>query len=337
MRLRRSDCSGAGIRRRRAGKGFTYLDVEGDRITDPEAVDRIKQLAIPPAWSDVWICPAVNGHIQATGFDDAGRKQYLYHEHWSRTASAKKFDEMLEFSRKLPALRKAVNTDFDSDEITRESALACAVRLMDLGFFRIGSEQYAEENRTFGVATLLKSHVSLIGEDAVRFEYSAKGSQKRIQDVYEHDVRAITEKLLRRRSGPDDFLVYKRGRSWVDVRSSDINEYIQEHTDRRFSAKDFRTWNGTVLAAVELGTADLPDSKRGRERKIREAIERVAELLGNTPAVCRSSYVDPRVLDRFRNGHRIEVPAEWRIGSAPRLRSRIEKRVRDLIEVPGNH
>jgi len=331
VRLRRSDCSGKGIARRRAGKGFTYVDSDGDRVTDTETLDRIKALAIPPAWKDVWICPVVNGHIQATGFDDAGRKQYRYHDFWSKRASARKFDEMIEFSRKLPALRKAVSTDLDSEDLTRESALACAVKLMDLGFFRIGSEQYAEENETYGVATILKSHVSLEGTEGVRFEYSAKGSQERVQVVEDPEVRKISERLLRRRSGPDDFLAYKEGRNWVDVKSSDVNRYIQEHTDERFSAKDFRTWNGTVLAAVELGATDLPDSKRGRERRIREAIESVSELLGNTPAVCRSSYVDPRVLDRYRNGHRIEVPSSWEVGSSPRLRTRIEKRVRDLI------
>ena len=332
MRLRRSDCSGKGITRRRAGKGFTYVDADGRRVTDEETIDRIKALAIPPAWKEVWICPAVNGHIQATGIDDAGRKQYRYHDFWNQRASARKFDEMIEFSRKLPALRKAVSNDLDTEEITKESALACAVKLMDLGFFRIGSEQYAEANETYGVATILKSHVSLAGDDAVRFEYTAKGSIDRVQDVEDPEVRAISEKLLRRRSGPDDFLAYKEGRRWVDVKSNDVNSYIQEHTDDRFSAKDFRTWNGTVLAAVELGATDIPDSKRGRERKIKEAVESVSELLGNTPTVARNSYIDPRVLDRFRNGHQIKVPENWEVGSSPRQRTQIEKRVRDLIQ-----
>lgn len=332
MRLKRSDCSGEGILRRRAGKGFTYVDSGGERVTDPRVVGRIKELAIPPAWKEVWICPAENGHIQATGIDDAGRKQYLYHDLWSQKASSKKFDEMLAFSRKLPALRKAVSLDIDPDELSRECALACAVRLMDLGFFRIGSEQYAEENETFGMATIRKDHVSLVDDDGVRFEYSAKGSQERVQIVRDPEVRKVSEKLLRRRSGPEDFLAYKHGRRWVDVKSGDINGYIQEHAGERFSAKDFRTWNGTVLAAVELGVTEMPDSKRGRERRIREAIGEVSDLLGNTPAVCRASYIDPRVLDRYRNGHRIDVPKSWRVGAAPRTRATIERRVRDLIE-----
>jgi DNA topoisomerase-1 len=331
-RLKRSDCSRSGIGRRRAGKGFIYTDAGGERITDEDVLDRVKSLAIPPAWQDVWICPYDNGHIQATGIDDAGRKQYLYHEHWSSSRATKKFQEVLEFSRRLPRLRKKVAEDLDPDEITRESALACAVRLMDLGFFRIGSEQYAEENSTYGVATILKSHVRLIRGGGVRFEYSAKGSQERIQDVFDPDVRKVSEVLLRRRSGPDDFLAWKDGRRWVDIRSAEINDYIREHSGGEFSAKDFRTWNGTVLAAVELGLGDIPSSKRGRERRIREAVEAVSESLGNTPAVCRASYIDPRVLDEFRDGNRIRVPDAWEVGSSPRERTLIERRVRELIE-----
>ncbi len=331
-RLKRSDCSRTGITRRRAGKGFIYLDAEGERVTDEEVVDRIKALAIPPAWQEAWICPYDNGHIQATGIDDAGRKQYLYHEKWSHQRSMAKFDQMLDFSRKLPAIRNAVAQDLSGEDISRERVIACAVRLMDLGFLRIGSEQYAEENSTYGVATILRSHVTLVDDDGVRFEYSAKGSQDRIQDVHDPEVRQVSEAMLRRRSGPDDFLAYKDGRRWVDVLSGDINEYIQEHAGDLSSAKDFRTWNGTVLAAVELGLGGMPDSKRGRERRIREAIEAVSQKLGNTPAVCRGSYIDPRLLDHFRNGHRIDVPNGWEVGSSPPVRSRIEKRVRDLIE-----
>ncbi len=331
-RLKRADCSGPGIKRRRAGRGFVYLDPDGNRVADPEVIDRIKALVIPPAWSDVWICAWDNGHIQATGIDDAGRKQYLYHEHWSQTRSSRKFDETLDFSRKLPKLRKAVEQDLEPEDISRESALACAVRLMDLGFFRIGSEQYTEENGTFGVATIRRDHVELVGDDGIRFEYSAKGSQDRIQDVHDPAVRKIAEKLLRRRSGPDDFLAWKDGRAWVDVRSHEINEYIQAHTDERFSAKDFRTWNGTVLAAVELGSIEMPDTNRGRDNAIRDAVKAVAEQLGNTVAVCRASYIDPRVLDRFRNGVQIKVPRSWEIGAAPKQRALIERRVRDMIE-----
>lgn len=331
-RLKRSDCARTGIARRRAGKGFVYLDAEGSRIKDETLIDRIKALVIPPAWQEVWICPYDNGHIQATGIDDAGRKQYLYHEKWSQQRSMAKFDEMLDFSRKLPALRKVVGRDLAGEKLSRERVLACAVRMMDLGFFRIGSEQYAEENSTYGVATILRSHVTLVDDDGVRFEYSAKGSQDRIQDVHDPAVRKVAEPLLRRRSGPDDFLAFKDDRIWVDLRSSHINEYIQRHASEGSSAKNFRTWNGTVLAAVELGRDELPEKKSGRERRIREAVKAVSEHLGNTPAVCRASYIDPRLLDHFRNGRRIEVAEEWEVGSSPRTRRRIEEQVRDLIE-----
>lgn len=331
-RLKRSDCSRAGIARRRAGKGFYFVDADGNRVRDEDVIDRIKALAIPPAWEEVWICPFDNGHIQATGIDDAGRKQYIYHEKWSLQRSMAKFDGMLDFSRRLPKLRKAVAADLEGEDLSKERVLACAVRLMDLGFFRIGSEQYAEENSTYGVATILRSHVTLVGDDGVRFEYSAKGSQERMQDVHDPDVRQVSEALKRRRSGPDDFLAYKKDRRWVDVKSTEINEYIQGHAGETSSAKDFRTWNGTVLAAVELAAGPVPESKRGRERRIREAVDVVSEHLGNTPAVCRSSYIDPRVLDRFRNGHRIEVPDGWQVGSSPRTRATIERRVRELIE-----
>ena len=208
MRLKRSDCSGDGIARRRAGRGFVYVDASGDRIRDETLVTRIKDLAIPPAWQKVWICPDANGHIQATGVDDAGRKQYLYHEQWTSRRSAEKFDSMLRFSAILPRLRRAVSHDLDEDEPVRARVLACAVRLIDLGHFRVGGEQYAEENSTFGVATILRSQVRLAGEsDQIEFSYPAKGSQERNLTIRDRQVRKLSETLKRRRAGPEDFLV----------------------------------------------------------------------------------------------------------------------------------
>lgn len=330
-RLKRSQCAGPGILRRRAGKGFVYLDEDGNRIDDPETRGRIEELAIPPAWEEVWICPDFNGHIQATGVDEAGRKQYLYHQQWSESRSTQKFELSLEFSRHLGRLRKAVGRDLRQSAITRDRASACAVRLIDLGFFRVGSEQYAEQNDTYGVATLKKSHVRVSGTGCLRFEYPAKGSKTTIQTVCDRATRRIGEELLRRRSGPEDFLVYKESRRWIDLKSGDVNEYIQLHAGDRFSAKDFRTWNATVLAAAELGSTKMPETKGGRERRMREAIGAVADLLGNTPAVCRASYVDPRVLDRFSNGQVVEVPPGWRPDGSQRVRGLLERRVRELI------
>ena len=189
----------------------------------------------------------------------------------------------------------------------RERALACAVRLLDLGFFRVGGELYAETNESYGVATLLREHVS-VSDGEVVFDFPAKSGQRRVQSIRDRDVRGAIEEMRRRRSGPDDLLVFREGDGWHDVRSEDINEYIQEKIGEEFSAKDFRTWHGTVLAAAELAAVEPPGSKSGAERAIREAVRRVAERLGNTPAVCRRSYIDPKVLDRFRAGETIEPP-----------------------------
>ena len=332
-RLRRSDCSSPGITRRRAGKAFYYLDSEGQRIRDEDVIDRIKGLVIPPAWKEVWICPLDQGHIQATGIDDAGRKQYLYHEKWSETRSARKFESMLDFAMALPRLRRAVASDIDPDEASRLSVLACGVRLIELGHFRIGSERYAEENETFGAATVTRDHVELgPGRDEVTFEYVGKGSLERRVTIRDGKVRGVSRILLRRRSGPEDFLAYKDGRRWRDISSDDINEYIREHAGETFSAKDFRTWNGTVMAAVELARGDLPGTARGRDRRIRRAVEAVAEELGNTPAVARDSYISPRLLDLYRNGQRIELrSASAPIWSRTGL-SKVEKRVLELLD-----
>lgn len=329
MRLRRSDCSAPGIVRRRHGKGFSYRTADDERVTDPEMLERIRSLAIPPAWQDVWICPWKNGHIQATGVDDAGRTQYLYHESWTERQAHRKFDRILEFSRKLPELRKQAESDLEASKPTRDRGLALAVRLLDRGFFRIGSERYAEENDTYGLATIPRSQVRLEGRDGLRFEYMAKGSQERIELVEDPVARRAAEPLIRRRTGPDQFLAWRDRREWLPLGSDDVNGYIHRWAGEEHSAKDFRTWSGTVATATSLAAGEIPDSKRARERVIRVAIEATAELLGNTPAVSRDSYIDPRVLDRYRGGHRIRLP---RNGDTEEARKVIEKRVRALIE-----
>lgn len=306
-RLRRADCSGAGIARRRRGRGFTFLDAQGGRVEDEETLARIRELAIPPAWEEVWICPDPFGHIQATGIDDAGRKQYIYHEAWQRRAAARKYQSVREFAVALPRLRRAAARDLAREGMPRERALACAVRLLDLGFFRIGGELYAETNESYGVATLLREHVSVSGGEVV-FDFPAKSGQRRVQSIRDRAVREAIETMRRRRGGPEDLIAYRDRDGWHDVRSDEINEYIQEKVGEQFSAKDFRTWHGTVLAAAELAAVEPPSSKSAAERAIREAIENVAERLGNTPAVCRRSYIDPKVLDRFRSGETIELP-----------------------------
>jgi DNA topoisomerase IB len=306
-RLKRADCSAAGISRARRGRGFTYTDAEGVRVQDSETLERIRELAIPPAWEDVWICPDPFGHIQATGIDAAGRKQYLYHEAWQRRAAARKYESAREFAAALPRLRRAASRDLAREGMPRERALACAVRLLDLGFFRVGGELYAETNESYGVATILREHVS-VSDGEVVFDFPAKSGQRRVQSIRDRDVRGAIEAMRRRRSGPDDRLAYRERDGWHDVRSEDVNENIQDKIGEEFSAKDFRTWHGTVLAAAELAAAGPPSSKTAAEGAIREAVKRVAERLGNTPAVCRRSYVDPMVLDRYRAGETIELP-----------------------------
>jgi DNA topoisomerase IB len=305
-RLRRSDCTDPGIHRRRRGRGFEYLDEAGDRITDRETRERLGELTIPPAWEDVWICSDPLGHLQATGIDSAGRKQYLYHERWRRRRDQEKFDRMIDFGRALPRLRRRVAADLDEDGAGRDRVLAAAIRLLDRGFFRIGGEDYAAENETFGLATMQRRHLRIEG-DEILFDYEAKGGQRLVQAISDPDLVPVLRRLKRRRSGGQDLLAHRNGGAWVDLRSEDINEYLKEAARGDFSAKDFRTWNATVLAAVALGAmGPAPDSKTGRRRRINDAVAGVAALLGNTPAVCRRSYIDPRVLERYGEGVTIE-------------------------------
>jgi DNA topoisomerase I len=333
-RLRRSDCSSPGIGRRGRGKGFEYVDEDGDRIEDPEVVERLSELAIPPAWRDVWICADPLGHLQATGFDAAGRKQYLYHPAWRDRRDQGKFDRMLEFARALPRIRRRVASDLDGADPTRDRVLAAAVRLLDRGFFRIGGEEYAEDNDSYGLATMRKRHVTVDGDEIV-FDYESKGGKRRIQAITDPDLVPLVARLRRRRSGGQELLAHRNGRRWVDVRSEDVNAYIKDAAGEEFSAKDFRTWSATVLAAVALGAMPVPETKTGRRRKVDEAVKGVAAFLGNTPAVCRRSYIDPRVFDRYRGGSTI-APALRRAGSldeayAPTAQRRIERAVLRLI------
>jgi DNA topoisomerase I len=333
-RLRRADCSGPGIERRRRGRGFEYLE-DGERIEDPEVVERVRELVIPPAWENVWICPYPTGHIQAVGTDAAGRRQYLYHPLWRERRDQEKFDEMIRFARALPRVRKITARQLAQRGITRERVLAGAVRLLDRGFFRIGTEDYAEQNQTYGLATMEKRHVTLEDDGVLRFDYVAKGGKRRIQSIVDPEVYELVAALKRRRSGAE-LLAYKNGRGWVDVRSDDINDYIKEISGEGFSAKDFRTWNATVIAAVALAVSGAAaETKTARKRAISRAIKEVAHYLGNTPAVCRASYIDPRVFDRFQDGYTIggalETLGDVDLGQ-PSFQGAVEEAVLDLLE-----
>src|SRR5215216_261552 len=337
-RLRRADCSGPGIHRRGRGLGFSYVDDEGRPIDEPEVLERIAALAIPPAWKDVWICPYPNGHLQATGIDAAGRKQYRYHDAWRTRRDAEKFEDMVRFAKALPRLRRRVDRDLgDCRELDRGCVLACAVRLLERGFFRIGSEEYAEENESFGLATMRKQHVTIEDGGLMVFDYPAKSGQRRHQGVLDDRACEIVAALKRRRGGGPELLAYKDGRRWRDVRSEDINEYLKDATGGDHSAKDFRTWNATTLAAVALAVSgESARTKTARKRAVKRAVEEVAVYLGNTPAVCRASYIDPRVFDAFDSGFTIRpalerVAAEVRPGELPIHQPRLERAVLDLI------
>lgn len=303
-RLRRSDCSGSGLRRCRRGRGFSYLDENGDTIKDPEVLDRLKALAIPPAWQEVWICPDPRGHLQATGIDGAGRKQYLYHPRWREHRDRQKFRKMTRFAQALPRLREQAAADLEASRSpTRERVLAGAVRLLDIGVFRIGSEEYAGEDSGIGLATVRKDHVT-VRADEIEFDYPAKGGIRRRLVISDPLVRGLVATLRRRRGGGELLLAYREnGGEWVHLRSDAINDYLKDKLGEDFSAKDFRTWNATVMAAVTLAAdARTAATKTARKRASDAAARKVAELLGNTPAVARRAYIDPRVFDRYQSG-----------------------------------
>jgi len=347
-RLRRSNCAAPGIARLRRGRGFEYRDPAGERIEDPDVLERLAELAIPPAWRDVWICMDPFGHLQATGVDAAGRKQYLYHERWRAHRDRRKFDSMISFGNALPRLRRRVARDLaragdgpakrlPASELTREQILACAVRLLDVGFFRIGSEDYAERNESYGLTTMLREHVT-VGETELLFDFPAKSGQRRVQEIADSDALAIVAALKRRRGGAQLF-AYRAGGEWVALHAEDVNAYIKLHTGGIFTAKDFRTWNATVLAAVALGAqSERRSTRAGRERTVSKAIKTVAAYLGNTPAVCRASYVDPRVIDRYHAGVTIAPTLESLGGpdlADSRIRRRIEQSVLELLADTG--
>jgi DNA topoisomerase I len=306
-----------GLSRRRAGRGFTYRDERSRRITDEATLTRIRGLAIPPAWTDVWICPDERGHIQAVGTDAKGRRQYRYHDEWRTQRDRAKHDRMIGLAQGLPRLRERLAVDLARDGIGRARVLGCAVRLLELGLFRVGGEEYADEYGTYGLATVRKGHVRAVG-DELRFDYPGKNGQRRVVAIGDPQVAEVVRALKRRRGGGPELLAYKdeRGR-WVDITSSDINEYLREALGPDFSAKDFRTWIATVLAAVGLAAEDDPEASDAERRKaVVRVVKAVARQLGNTPAVARSSYVDPRVIESFERGETVGEAIDGVVGDA---------------------
>jgi DNA topoisomerase I len=314
------------------GKGFIYLDEFGQRLS-PEAVERIRSLVIPPAWQDVWICPLPNGHIQATGIDAAGRKQYLYHPDWRVKRDAMKFDRVLQSGAKLPRTRAAVLEHLALDGMPRERAAATAVRLLDLGYFRIGSDVYADDNGSFGLTTLQKRHVQRSGDRLV-FCFTGKSGVEHCIEIDDPLAVAAVETMRRRRGSPEDeLLAFREDRRWLDVNADTVNDYIRGLTGGAWTAKDFRTWHATVLAAAALAASDEPgDTKASRKRAIRKAMVEVSEYLGNTPTIAKSSYVDPRVIDLYEDGVTIGDAVRRRYKSSEHRQAALERAVLKMLQ-----
>jgi DNA topoisomerase I len=310
--LARSDPRGPGISRAQQAGGFGYRDPVGQEVTDSATLQRIRALVLPPAWRDVWISPDPLGHIQATGVDSRGRTQYRYHDLWREQRDAQKFEHMLRFAAALPALRDAVVRDLRRRPLDRNRVAAGAVRLIDLGLFRIGGERYAELDHHYGVATLEKRHVTVERGGAV-FDYVAKEGKRREIAVADRAVLGTLRTLASNDTGLDALFAWQdgpAGSAWHRLHSHDVSAYIAAHAEGHFTAKEFRTWNATVLMALQLASADPPASARAASRTIAAGVRAVAQWLGDTPAVARSAYIDPRLISRYESeGQLAAVPA----------------------------
>ena len=327
VRLRRVSASMPGWSRVRHGRGFRYLDESGTTLETVD-IDRCKKLVIPPAWTDVWICPIENGHLQAVGTDDAGRRQYLYHPDWRTRRDAEKFVHMEQFARSLIRHRQAARRDLGG-ELDLTTVSAAAFSLLDLGMFRIGSDRYTEENDSYGLTTIEKDHITRNGR-GLTFSYPAKSGQEVEVTVRDDRVGALLDSLLRRRGGGDRLLAFKDGRRWRDLDADDVNEYVKDELGEEFSAKDFRTWRGTVIGAHALAKSDA-SSKTARKRSIAEAMREVGDHLGNTATVARGSYVDPRVVDLFNDGITVAAGNRSIAPGAPVSRT-LERQVLRLLK-----
>jgi DNA topoisomerase-1 len=306
-RLRRSDPHRAGLTRRRAGRGWTYLDAAGNRITDQHTIDRIRALAIPPAWTDVWICPFSEGHIQAVGRDDRGRKQYRYHDRWRQVRDRTKFDRMIEFARVLPRVRAAVSADLELPGLPKRKVLAALASLLESTCIRVGCDEYARANRHFGLTTLLDRHVRVDGH-RLRFRFTGKSGKP--HEVGLRDARlARIVRTCQEIPGQRLFQFRDGDGEPAAVTSGDVNDYLREVSGGDFTAKDFRTWAGTVFVAETLLAETEPASETAGRRAVLAAIDAAAERLGNTRTVCRGSYVHPAVLDAFTEGWIRSPPA----------------------------
>ena len=297
-----------GIRREAAKDGFRYIAPDGSTLADPEQLTRIKKLAVPPAWTDVWICPRVNGHLQATGRDQRGRKQYRYHPRWREVRDDAKYDRMLDFAEMLPSIRDRIDEHLALQGLPREKVLATVVRLMESTLIRIGNEEYARTNQSYGLTTMTDDHVEVNGAK-VSFTFRGKSGKDHSIDVRDRKLAAIVRRC-RDLEGYDLFQYIDEGGAQVSIGSGDVNAYLREITGQEFTAKDFRTWGGTLLMATALSAYGPPESPTQGKKIITEAIGIVSQRLGNTPTICRKCYVHPGVLDAYLEGDVIETKAD---------------------------
>lgn len=294
-----------GLRRIRRGKGFAYLDADGAAVRDPEVLGRIRALALPPAWTEVWICPRASGHIQATGRDAKGRKQYRYHPDWNEARGEDKFIRLAEFGAALPRLRRRVEDDLGRRAPCREKVLATVVRLLEISLIRVGNREYARQNRSFGLTTLHKRHLAVDGT-ALQFAFRGKSGIEHRVSVRDRRLARVV-RSLRELPGQQLFKYRDETGELVPVSSDDVNGYIRETLGERFSAKDFRTWAGTVSAARALRAEPPPESPAQAKRRVTVCVKAVAGLLGNTPTVCRSAYIHPQVFELYAEGRLAEA------------------------------
>jgi DNA topoisomerase I len=294
-----------GIRRRRAGGGFTYVDANGRRVTDADTLARIRALAVPPAWRDVWICPHADGHIQAVGRDARGRKQYRYHADWREVRDATKYDRMIPFARRLPAIRRRVAADLRRQGLPREKVLALVVRLLETTRVRVGNEEYARQNGSFGLTTLREHHARVSGA-RIRFRFRGKSGKMHDVDVEDRRIAKLV-RVLQELPGQELFHYVGDDGEVHPIGSADVNDYLREVSGESFTAKDFRTWGGTVAAARALAELPAATSATAGKRLVVDAVKRVAEQLGNTAAVCRKCYIHPSVVDAFLAGTTVRI------------------------------
>jgi DNA topoisomerase-1 len=308
-----------GYTRRAKGKDFEYFDAEGKTIRDEQRLLRIKRLAIPPAWVDVWICPSPNGHIQATGRDARGRKQYRYHERWREVRDENKFDRLVQFAKALPNIRRRIAQDLKLPGLPQRKVLATIVRLLERTFIRIGNEEYARDNKSFGLTTMKNRHVKVKGAQ-MRFRFRGKSGRQHEVDLTDRRVAKVIAKC-QDLAGQDLFQYVEEGGEIRDVTSQDVNDYLRQITGEDFTAKDFRTWGGTVLAAIALSKQEVFQTEKQAKSNIKTAICTVAELLGNTPAVCRKCYVHPIVVEAYLNRTQIAGLNGTKTSQPPNLRA----------------